>query len=62
MLRWTLIFLIVSLVAAVLGFGGLAGDAAYIARILFTIFIILFLAGLIYGLITGRRPPMPPTV
>jgi uncharacterized membrane protein YtjA (UPF0391 family) len=38
-------------VAAVLGFGVIAGTAATIAKILFTIFLILFLV----SLITGRR-------
>jgi uncharacterized membrane protein YtjA (UPF0391 family) len=51
MLSWSLIFLVVALVAAVLGFGVIAGTAATIAKILFTIFLILFLV----SLITGRR-------
>ncbi len=38
MLRWALIFLVVAIIAAALGFGGIAGDAAYIAKILFYIF------------------------
>jgi uncharacterized membrane protein YtjA (UPF0391 family) len=62
MLRWSLIFLVVSLVAAVLGFGGIAGDAAAIARVLFFIFLVLFVVGLLIGLLTGRRPPMGPVV
>jgi uncharacterized membrane protein YtjA (UPF0391 family) len=49
MLRWALIFLVVALVLAVLGFGGLAGAFVEIARILFwlavIIFVILFLLG-----------------
>ncbi len=43
MLRWTIIFLIVAVVAAVFGFGGIAGAAAGIAKILFYVFIALFL-------------------
>jgi uncharacterized membrane protein YtjA (UPF0391 family) len=62
MLRWTLIFLVISLVAAVLGFGGVAADSAYIARILFFVFIVLFLVSLLFGLMTGKGPPMPPVV
>ncbi len=62
MLRWSLIFMVVALVAAVLGFGGIAGDASAIARVLFFIFLVLFLVGLILGLLTGRRPPMGPMV
>jgi len=52
MLRWALIFLIVALIAGVLGFGVVEGTAAWIAKVLFVVFIILF----IIGLVTGRRP------
>jgi uncharacterized membrane protein YtjA (UPF0391 family) len=51
MLRWTLIFLVVALVAAVFGFGGIAAASAGIARILFFIFLILFVASLLSGLV-----------
>lgn len=47
MLKWTIIFLVVALVAAVLGFAALAGTAAAIAKVLFLIFIVLFLVSLI---------------
>jgi uncharacterized membrane protein YtjA (UPF0391 family) len=47
MLRWTLIFLIVAIVAAVFGFGGIYAAATDIARILFFIFIVLFILSLI---------------
>ena len=49
MLRWTVIFFIVAIIAAVFGFGGIASGAASIAKILFFIFIILFLVSLIFG-------------
>jgi uncharacterized membrane protein YtjA (UPF0391 family) len=62
MLLWSLIFLIVAIVAAAFGFGGIAANAEGTARILFFIFLVLFVASLIIGLITGRRPPMGPTV
>jgi uncharacterized membrane protein YtjA (UPF0391 family) len=62
MLRWTLIFLVVALVAALLGFGNLAGDASEIARILFFIFLVLTLVGLLFSLLTGRKPPLPPAL
>ncbi len=55
MLRWSLIFLIIALVAAALGFGGIAAAAAGIAKILFYIFLVLFLITLIAGLAIGRR-------
>lgn len=50
MLYWALVFLIVALVAGALGFGGIAGTAAGIARVLFGIFVVLFLIGLVLGL------------
>jgi uncharacterized membrane protein YtjA (UPF0391 family) len=55
MLRWALIFLVIALVAAALGFGGIAATAAGIAKILFYIFLALFLITLIAGLVGGRR-------
>ena len=62
MLRWSLIFLVVALVAALFVFGGIAASAEGIARILFFIFLVLFVISLLMGLITGRRPPMGPAV
>jgi uncharacterized membrane protein YtjA (UPF0391 family) len=59
MLRWALTFLVVALIAAVFGFTGIAGESMYIARILFYIFIVVFLVSLIYSLITGKRPTVP---
>lgn len=47
MLRWAIIFFVTALVAAVLGFGGIAGAASGIATMLFYIFIVLFVFGLI---------------
>ena len=52
MLRWAVIFFIVAIVAAVLGFSGIAGAATNIAWILFVVGLI---AGLIF-LVMGRRP------
>jgi uncharacterized membrane protein YtjA (UPF0391 family) len=56
MLGWALVFLVVALIAAAFGFGGIAAGAASIAQVLFWIFLVLFLASLIYGLVTGRSP------
>ena len=53
MFRWGIIFLVIALIAAALGFGGLAGTAAWAAKIVFVVGIILFLV----GLFTGRRRP-----
>jgi uncharacterized membrane protein YtjA (UPF0391 family) len=55
MLRWAVIFFIISLVAAVFGFGGIATAAAGIAKFLFYIFVALFLIALIGGLASGKR-------
>jgi uncharacterized membrane protein YtjA (UPF0391 family) len=49
MLRWTVIFLVVAIIAAIFGFGGIASGAASIAKVLFFIFIVLFLLSLIFG-------------
>jgi uncharacterized membrane protein YtjA (UPF0391 family) len=49
MLSWALTFLIVALVAGVLGFGVIAGTAASIAKILFFVFLVLFIIGLVLG-------------
>ncbi|MGA2088354.1 MAG: DUF1328 domain-containing protein [Stellaceae bacterium] len=53
MLRLALFFLVVSLVAAVFGFTGIAVVAADLARLLFFIFIVLFLVLLVAGLMVG---------
>ncbi len=53
MLSWALTFLVIALIAGVLGFGVVAGTAAYIAKVLFVVFLVLF----IIGLIMGRRGP-----
>lgn len=49
MLRWALLFLVVAIVAAVFGFGGLASDAAWIAKILFFVFLVLFIVSLVFN-------------
>ena len=51
MLRWTLTFLVIALIAALFGFGGIAVAAAGIARILFFIFLVLFLVSIMSGLV-----------
>jgi len=57
MLGWILTFLVLALVAALLGFGGIASTFAGIAKILFVIFLILFVATLILSLVRGRTSP-----
>jgi uncharacterized membrane protein YtjA (UPF0391 family) len=55
LIRWAILFLIVSLVAALLGFGGIAGLSFEIAKTLFYVFLVIFLVLLIFGLMAGRR-------
>lgn len=54
MLGWALTFLVIALIAGVLGFGVVAGTAATIAKVLFFVFLVLF----VIGLVMGRRGPV----
>jgi uncharacterized membrane protein YtjA (UPF0391 family) len=56
MLVWALTFLVVALIAAVLGFGGIAGLSIEIAKIIFFVAIVLFLISVVIGLLRGRSP------
>lgn len=56
MLRWALIFLVVALILGVLGFTSIAGAAIGIAKLLFYIFVVLFLISLVMHLIRGGGP------
>jgi len=47
MLYWALVFFIIALAAAILGFGGIAAAATGIAKILFFVFLVLFLVSLV---------------
>ena len=49
MLNWAVIFFIIALVAAVLGFGGIAGSAIGIAKVLFLVFLVLAAVSFILG-------------
>lgn len=51
MLRWAVAFFLIAIVAAIFGFGGIAVAAAGIAKILFFLFVVLFLLALIGGLV-----------
>lgn len=54
MLSWVVTFLIVALVAGILGFGGIAGASVEIAKTIFFIAVVLFLVSAVVGLARGR--------
>ncbi|CAN5142284.1 DUF1328 domain-containing protein [soil metagenome] len=54
MFGWVVTFLIVALIAGVLGFGGVAGASIEIAKVIFVVAIILFLVSAVVGLLRGR--------
>ena len=56
MLGWAITFLVIALIAAALGFGGIAGASAGIAQILFFVFIALFVVAMIARALQGRPP------
>ncbi len=49
MLSWALTFLVIALIAGVLGFGGIMGTSAWIAEVLFFLFLVMFVVSLIFG-------------
>lgn len=55
MLKWALIFAVIAIIAAVLGFGGIAGAAAGIAKSLFLIAVIGFVIFVALGVFAGRK-------
>jgi uncharacterized membrane protein YtjA (UPF0391 family) len=59
MLNYIITFFILAVLATIFGFGGLAADFAGIAKFLAAIFVVLFVASLIYSIVTGRRANTP---
>jgi uncharacterized membrane protein YtjA (UPF0391 family) len=55
MVRWAILFFVIALIAAAFGFGGIAGDAAWIGRVLLVVFLILAVVSLVLG--RGGAPP-----
>jgi uncharacterized membrane protein YtjA (UPF0391 family) len=49
MLRWALLFLIVALISALFGFTSVAGTAIGAAKILFFVFLVMFVVSLVMG-------------
>ncbi|MEM8577901.1 MAG: DUF1328 domain-containing protein [Pseudomonadota bacterium] len=56
MFGWALTFLIVALIAALLGFGGIASASAGIAQTIFVIALVLFVVAMIARAVRGRSP------
>jgi uncharacterized membrane protein YtjA (UPF0391 family) len=49
MLYWAAVFFVIALIAGFLGFGGVAFGAVEIAKILFFVFLVLFIVSLLFG-------------
>lgn len=58
MLGWAITFLVVALVAALFGFGGIAGTAVEAAKLIFFVAIVLFAISAVVGLMRGRSPTL----
>jgi uncharacterized membrane protein YtjA (UPF0391 family) len=56
MLRWSIGFLILALIAGILGFGGVADASVDIAKILFFVFAVLFAISALAAALRGRMP------
>jgi uncharacterized membrane protein YtjA (UPF0391 family) len=57
MLGWAVTFLIIALIAALFGFGGIAAASAGIAKLLFVLFLVMCLIFFFLGWRGGRRVP-----
>ena len=55
MIKWALIFLVVGVIAGILGFTGIAGASFAIAKILFFIAILIFVVLLALGLTIFKK-------
>ena len=55
MVRWAIVFFVIALIAAVFGFGGIAGEAAWIGKVLLVVFLILAVVSMVLG---RRGPPV----
>ena len=57
MLYWAVVFLILAIIAGLFGFGLIAGTAYAIAKVLFFVFLVLFILSLVFG--WGSPRPLP---
>lgn len=56
MLQAALAFLVLAIIAAIFGFGGIAAGATSIAQTLFFVFLVLFIISFVFNLARGRNP------
>lgn len=56
MLQWAFIFLVLAIIAGAFGFGGVAGTSMAMAKILFLVFLALFIISAIMHVIKGKKP------
>lgn len=54
MLKWAAVFLLIAIVAGIFGFTGVEEASASIAKVLFGIFLVLFIGAVVIGLAVGR--------
>jgi uncharacterized membrane protein YtjA (UPF0391 family) len=54
MLSWVVTFLVIALIAGILGFGGVAGASIEIAKIIFFIALVLFIVSAVISVTRGR--------
>jgi len=55
MIKWAIVFAIISIIAGLFGFTGIAADSAAVAKILFYIALAIFVVLLLIGLFVGKR-------
>lgn len=58
MLQWAVTFLVLALIAGLLGFGGVAAVSVEMAKVMFFIFLVLFIVAAIFGAVRGRAPKL----
>ena len=58
MIGWAITFLVVALIAALLGFGGVTGVAMEAAKLIFFLAVALFLISAVFGVLRGRSPKL----
>lgn len=55
MIKWAIVFALISVVAGIFGFTGIAADSAAVARILFYIAVAVFVVLLLLGVVVGKK-------